>query len=519
MKLENRFLTASLTLLVGCSLGFDEDKYVATEGIKKAQSFVVTLEDSTKAQELLAMENVSSFSEVADGVFVVQANEDELAQLFENSDVAKIYEDALLPPLQPLMANLGVGAPSWHLDRIDQSAPALDGAPYTPRYDGQGVSVYVLDTGVLTTHTGFEGRARFGVNTATGDSSPCESHGTAVSGLVASRQFGSAPGANIVDVNIYDCDLDEDGDGIQDGAFLSDTLEGIEWIKDNAIFPAVANISQGVEGQPTSAVLNQAIRELADSGVLVVVSSGNEFVDACTRTFASSPFAITSGAVDISGQRYGNFGSCVDVWAPGVLVSSTSGSGNTTTLTGTGTSFAAPLVSGAVAMLLEENPALGRIEAEAILRQRATLGQIQDLGVGSPDGLLWVESQADAVAEPSCQAAGPLDSQGNDADGFGWDGTSSCRLDGAQTSPPAEQPSGNTGSPGECDYSSASSNGGWGWNASTGQSCPPLGAGSSNNGQDAESENGVGTSCDYSSASANGGWGWDPVNRVSCPPL
>ena len=494
-------VSLSVIFVVGCGVGRTDvdEKWVASDGQTKADSYIITLNPDAKLVDVLGSAQLET-SEVSKGTFIVQGTEQELALLAQTEGVAKVYEDALMPAPPMVDAQMtdgqnGVMA-SWHLDRIDQSQRTLDGAPYRPQFTGEGVRAYILDTGIETGNSDFQGRAEFGVNTATGRPEACGTqHGTAVAGLVASRTHGVAPEATVVDVNVYDCSLDEDGDGVHDGAFVSDALAGMDWIKNNATLPAIANISQGINGQPIVPLLNQAIQEMSDAGVVVVVSAGNERVDSCTRTFASAPESIAIGSVDRQGTRHGNFGPCIDMWAPGVVVPSLRGLSDPLDgyLFFSGTSFAAPIVSGAIAMLLEENPGLSKVEALSILQSRATLGQLQFLGTGSTDRLLWVPSEVDTAEPPVdlppvasvCQPAGPTDANGDDADGWGWTGTESCRLDREETDLSESEETGGSEDNGNSDNDDESSDVGH---------------------------------CSYEHADSNNGWGWDSVNRVSCPP-
>eukprot|EP00741_Cyanophora_paradoxa_P017021 tig00020951_g16440.t1 len=221
------------------------------------------------------------------------------------SEVADVEEDGIV---EATATQSGSG---WNLDRIDQRLLPLNSA-YTYGPTGAGVSVYVLDTGILTAHTEFEGRAVPSFDAFGGDAQDCHGHGTHVAGTVGGRTFGVAKGVTLHGVRVLDCA----GSGS-----WSRVIAGLDHVKATRTGPAVASLSLG---GGVSSSLNAAVESLVADGVVVVVSAGNNNADACLQSPASAPGAITVGATTSTDARasYSNWGSCVDIFAPGSSVAS-----------------------------------------------------------------------------------------------------------------------------------------------------------------------------------------------------
>lgn len=269
--------------------------------------------------------------------------------------------------------------PSWGLDRLDQRNSPLDNT-YNYANDGTGVHVYIIDTGVLRTHVDFGGRAVFGFS-AINDGfqmSDCHGHGTHVAGTVGSATYGVAKNVRIHAVRVLDCG----GTGT-----TSQVVAGINWVTANAIKPAVANMSLGGGPQPA---LDQAVTNSIKKGISYAIAAGNSNADACNTSPARTPNAITVGATDITDQRasFSNFGSCVDVFGPGVSITSTWNTSNTATNVLSGTSMATPHVAGAIARYLQGNPTATPAQVVYAIRASATAGVVANPGAGSPNLLL-----------------------------------------------------------------------------------------------------------------------------------
>jgi subtilisin family serine protease len=274
--------------------------------------------------------------------------------------------------------------PSWGLDRIDQAALPLDDS-YTYGSSGAGVTAYIVDTGILTTHEDFGGRAVSGIDTVDGDddATDCAGHGTHVAGTVGGTEYGVAKDVALVAVRVLDCG----GSGSFDGV-----IAGIDWVTaDHAAGePAVANMSLG--GGFSQAV-NDAVSAAVADGVTFALAAGNDRgADACDGSPSSTPEALTVGASEDTDARaaYSNIGTCVDIFAPGTDITSAWYTDDTATNTISGTSMATPHVAGAAALVLGGNPAATPAEVGDALTGAALPDVVTDPGTGSPNLLLNV---------------------------------------------------------------------------------------------------------------------------------
>jgi subtilisin family serine protease len=274
--------------------------------------------------------------------------------------------------------------PSWGLDRIDQAGLPLDDS-YTYGNSGSGVTAYIVDTGILTTHEDFGGRAVSGIDTVDGDddATDCAGHGTHVAGTVGGAEHGVAKDVSLVAVRVLDCG----GSGSFDGV-----IAGIDWVTadHDAGEPAVANMSLG--GGFSQAV-NDAVSAAVADGVTFALAAGNDgAADACDGSPSSTPEAITVGATEDTDARaaYSNVGTCVDIFAPGTGITSAWYTGDTATNTISGTSMATPHVAGAAALVLGGDPAATPAEVGDVLTGAALTDVVTDPGTGSPNLLLNV---------------------------------------------------------------------------------------------------------------------------------
>ncbi|MFE6049948.1 S8 family peptidase [Kitasatospora sp. NPDC056446] len=285
------------------------------------------------------------------------------------------------PPPRPRVAEAAattVEAASWGLDRIDQRHLPLDGL-FTVTGTGEGVTAYIVDTGIETGNEEFEGRAAVGFDAMDDghDGQDCHSHGTHVAGTVGGWTYGVARSVSLVAVRVLDCQ----GEGS-----TAASLAGLDWVAAHARRPAVLNASLG---GPASEALDAAVNAVADRGVLPVISAGNDAQDACEVSPARARKALTVGAVNKQDRQasFSNYGPCLSLYAPGVAIVSAKLGGGSSTLNGT--SMAAPHVAGAAALVEQQDPQATSQDVRDRLIADSTEDVLTRLGPGSPDRLLY----------------------------------------------------------------------------------------------------------------------------------
>jgi subtilisin family serine protease len=273
--------------------------------------------------------------------------------------------------------------PSWGLDRVDQRDLPFD-QTYFFSTRASNVNVFIIDTGIRATHQDFGGRVRQGRDTVDNDddSTDCHGHGTHVAGTVGGQAHGVAKGVTLWAVRVLDCG----GSGTDAGV-----IAGVDWVTEHAAKPAVANMSLGGSAfQP----LDDAVQRSIASGITYAIAAGNSNRDACTQSPARAPDAITVGATYLDDSRAGfsNFGTCVDIFAPGVGITSAWLTSDTATASLSGTSMASPHVAGTAALYLATNPAATPQQVRDALVNVATPNKITNPGTGSPNKLLFTNS-------------------------------------------------------------------------------------------------------------------------------
>jgi len=310
--------------------------------------------------------------------------EDPLVFAIDANGFAYAYQQ----PCQTLQS----AAPSWGLARLSHEGDVAGGIKpdyrHSNHHDGQGVEVYVIDTGIMTTHVDFQGRAKWGIAYADGGTqNDGNGHGTHCAGTVGGRAHGVAKGATLVAVKV----LSASG-----GGTWEDVIAGVNYVATHGR-PGFAVASMSLGGSGSNAGLTGAVNNLVDSGIPCVVAAGNSNANACSYTPSGILSTISVCSSEIAGfapnefdsrSSFSNFGTCTDIFAPGRDITSTWIGSNTATNMISGTSMACPHVAGYVAGLLSENPARRPNDILALLQSHGQKDLVSNPGTGSPNLLL-----------------------------------------------------------------------------------------------------------------------------------
>ncbi|HEX6368131.1 MAG TPA: S8 family peptidase [Longimicrobium sp.] len=346
-----------------------------------ADQYIVVLNAGANPRSVAAVAGVSPryvYTATVNG-FAATLNAGQLNALRHNPAVSYVEQD------QPVQASTIQTGATWGLDRIDQqNLPLSTTFSYTST--GAGVHAYIVDTGIRLTHAQFAGRVGAGYDavTAGGSANDCNGHGTHVAGTVGGTTHGVAKAVTLHPVRVLDCA----GSGTTAGV-----IAGVDFVGNSHVKPAVANLSLGGGASTT---LDNAVAAAIGKGVTFVVAAGNgntggKAQPACNYSPARVPAAITVSATGSTDAKasYANYGTCVDIFAPGNSITSAWYTSDVATNSISGTSMASPHVAGVAALYLQGNAAASPATVTSALVNGATLNKVTNAGSGSPNRLLF----------------------------------------------------------------------------------------------------------------------------------
>ena len=301
--------------------------------------------------------------------------------LSRNESVQRIELDRVVEVTEaPVVSTI-----PWGLDRVDQSKLPLDGR-FSNSGTGAGVHAYIVDTGIRPSHVEFGSRVSTGFSTIDDGHgfNDCHGHGTHVAGILAGATSGIARAVTIHPVRVFDC--------VGGGGTISSLVAGLDWVAANGERPGVVNMSLVTD--TLSPALNEASEQLVSLGFVVAVASGNWSSNACDYSPASAPSVLTVGSTNRLDEQspWSNFGTCVDIHAPGSAIRSAWFTSDTTYSVIGGTSMASPHVAGAAALYLQGHPSATPAEVASAIIGAASKDVLTELGAGSPNRMLMVTS-------------------------------------------------------------------------------------------------------------------------------
>jgi len=399
LKLTRTLLTCSILGVAACGEPMSEQEAQVIESkevgqvaqlLRKPKSipdeYIVVLRDDVKtmagvraatvAQEMAAPRGGQVFKAYEHALkgFAVRMPEARVRELLSDPRVAYIEENGYVEAIGTQ------SSATWGIDRTDQRDLPLN-STYNYNVDGTGVHAYIIDTGVRLTHSEFTGRmgTSYDAVTTGGNANDCQGHGTHVAATVAGTTYGIAKKATVHAVRVLNC---------QGSGTNADVIEGMDWVAANHVKPAVANMSLG---GGASQATDDAVQRMFAAGVTVAVAAGNDNANACNYSPARAPNAITVGSTTNTDARssFSNFGTCLDIYAPGSNITSAGITSDTSTATMSGTSMASPHVAGVAALYLQSNPTATAQQVRDALVAGGTLNKVTSAGTGSPNVLLY----------------------------------------------------------------------------------------------------------------------------------
>ncbi len=394
LKLTQTLLTCSMLGLAACEPMTEQEAQVieSKEVGQTAQflrnsnavrdEYIVVLRDTVErggssaiARELASArggEVLATYEHALKG-FAVRMPEARARELLNDPRVKYIEENGYV---QAIGTQSGA---TWGIDRIDQTSLPLN-STYNYNFDGTGVHAYIVDTGVRLTHSEFAGRMgnSYDAVTTGGNANDCQGHGTHVAATVAGTTWGVAKKATVHAVRVLNC---------QGSGTNADVIEGMDWVASNHVKPAVANMSLG---GGASQATDDAVQRMYAAGVPVAVAAGNDNANACNYSPARAANAITVGSTTNTDARssFSNFGTCLDIYAPGSNITSAGITNDTSSATMSGTSMASPHVAGVAALYLQQNPTATAQQVRDALVAGGITGVVTSAGTGSPNVLL-----------------------------------------------------------------------------------------------------------------------------------
>lgn len=382
---------AALTALSGQSVAGAAEATIIGADTKNAieGSYIVVLKDGVSAQSE-AKSHAGQYGAAVKYIYksalhgyAARMNEAQALRLAADPAVAYVEQDQKVS-----ISTDQLNPPSWGLDRVDQRDLPLNNK-YSYSTTASNVTAYIIDTGINFGHTDFGGRATSGYDAVDGGSADdCQGHGTHVAGTVGGSSYGLAKAVKLKAVRVLDCN----GSGSNSGV-----IAGVDWVTSNAVKPAVANMSLG--GGANTA-LDDAVKRSISSGVTYAIASGNgDFLgrpaNACNyspaRTGGANGTAITvnASASDDTKASFSNYGTCTDLYAPGVSIKSAWIGSSTATKTISGTSMATPHVAGAAALYLATNTSASPATVKSAILNNASTSKISSVPSGTPNRLLF----------------------------------------------------------------------------------------------------------------------------------